>query len=422
MTAKVSVLPNGLRVVTDTMAELETVSLGVYVGVGAMYEPEELNGISHLLEHMAFKGTTTRSARRIAEQIEDVGGYINACTSRETTSYYIKVLKEDVPLAVDILADILQNSTFDPEEFAREKTVVLQEISQSADTPDDIVFDYFQAKAYPDQAIGRPILGTAEKVNAVTRETLDGFMKSNYTPSRMIVSAGGKVDHDEFVRLAADAFGGLKPAEGLTAADFMYQGGEHRENKDIEQVNLLLGFSGVSFYDDDYYTSHLLSTIFGGGMSSRLFQEIREKKGLVYSIYSFSSSYTKGGTFGVYAGTGEDEAAEVLPAVCTEIRRICENVTPEELARAKAQLKASVLMSLEHPSARSEQNAGHLLTYGRIVEKAEVLRKIAGVTEGDVLDLARRIFSGKPTLAALGPVANVPSYDSVREMLGGGGV
>lgn len=417
MTALVSVLPNGLRVVTDAMPELESVSLGVYVGVGAMYEPKDLNGISHLLEHMAFKGTTTRSARKIAEEIEDVGGYINACTARETTSYYIKVLKEDVPLAVDILSDILQNSTFDAEEFAREKTVVLQEISQSADTPDDIIFDYFQSKAYPDQAIGRAILGTAETVNAVTRETLDHFMKTNYTPSRMIVSASGNIDHETFVNLVFRSFGALKPAEGLKAEPAVYCGGEYRENKDIEQVNLLLGFPGVSFYDKDYYTAQLFSTLFGGGMSSRLFQEIREKKGLVYSIYSFSSSYSTGGTIGVYAGTGEQEAAEVLPAVCREIKRLYDGVTEEELNRAKAQLKAGILMSLEHPSARSEQNAGHLLVFGKVLGKDEILEKIADVSTKDILSLCERVFTGTPTLAVLGPSGNVPSYESVANML-----
>ncbi|MGN0905216.1 MAG: M16 family metallopeptidase [Alphaproteobacteria bacterium] len=417
MVQNISTLPNGLRVVTDVMPELETVALGVWVGVGAMYEPAELNGISHLLEHMAFKGTATRSARKIAEEIEDVGGYINACTSRETTSFYIKVLKEDMPLAVDILADILQNSIFDPEEFAREKTVVLQEISQSMDTPDDIVFDYFQGRAYPDQAAGRPILGTAETVGAVTRETLDAFMKSNYTPSRMVLSASGNIDPDAFVRRAEKAFGCLKPAQGLTAEDFVYQGGEFRMEKPIEQVNLVLGFPGVSFYDTEYYTAHLLSTLFGGGMSSRLFQEIREKRGLVYSIYSFSSSYTKGGTFGIYAGTGEEEAEELLPAVCDEIRRMRESVSSEELARAKAQLKASVLMTMEHPSARAEQNAGHLLTFDRLLQKEEILGRIADVTADDLLALAGRLFSGVPTLTSLGPVGRVLSYDKLVERL-----
>lgn len=417
MNAKVTVLPNGLRVVTDRMDELETVSLGIWVGVGAMYEPAEINGISHLLEHMAFKGTTTRSARQIAEEIENVGGYINACTSRETTSYYIKVLKEDVALGVDILADILQNSTFDPEEFAREKTVVLQEISQSIDTPDDIVFDYFQSRAFPDQPVGRPVLGSVETVKGISRETLDSYMKQNYTPKRMIAAASGKVDHDEFVRLVEKAFSSLTDKKGLTADDAVYQGGEHRENKPLEQVNLVLGFPGVSVVGDDYYTAHVLSTILGGGMSSRLFQEIREKRGLVYSVYSFNAAASKGGLFGIYAGTGEEEAAELLPAVCDEILKIRNEIGEEELVRAKAQLKAGVLMSLEHPTARCEQNAGHLLTFGRLLDKEEILEKIADTSVQKVIDLANRIFSKTPTLACLGPVSRVMSYDKLVEKL-----
>lgn len=417
MNAKVTVLPNGLRVVTDRMDELETVSLGIWVGVGAMYEPAEINGISHLLEHMAFKGTTTRSARQIAEEIENVGGYINACTSRETTSYYIKVLKEDVALGVDILADILQNSTFDPEEFAREKTVVLQEISQSIDTPDDIVFDYFQSRAFPDQPVGRPVLGSVETVKGISRETLDSYMKQNYTPKRMIAAASGKVDHDEFVRLVEKAFSSLADKKGLTADDAVYQGGEHRENKPLEQVNLVLGFPGVSVVGDDYYTAHVLSTILGGGMSSRLFQEIREKRGLVYSVYSFNAAASKGGLFGIYAGTGEEEAAELLPAVCDEILKIRNEIGEEELVRAKAQLKAGVLMSLEHPTARCEQNAGHLLTFGRLLDKEEILEKIADTSVQKVIDLANRIFSETPTLACLGPVSQVMSYDKLVEKL-----
>lgn len=417
MGRKMTVLPGGLRIVTDAMDELDTVSLGVWTGVGSMYEPAEINGISHLLEHMAFKGTTTRTARRIAEEIENVGGYINACTSRETTSYYIKVLKEDMPLAVDILADILQNSTFDPEEFAREKTVVLQEISQSVDTPDDIIFDYFQAQAFPDQPSGRPVLGTVETVTGISRETLDGYMKNNYTPERMIVAASGRISHEEFAALAEKAFHKLEKRQGLTAPEPVYKGGEYREDKPIEQVNIVLGFPGVTFYDDDYYTAHVLSTAFGGGMSSRLFQEIREKRGLVYSVYSFNAAASKGGLFGIYAGTGEEEAAELMPAVCDEILKIRDGISQEELNRAKAQLKASVLMSLEHPTARSEQNAGHLLTFGRLLEKEEILEKIAAVSLDGVKNLACRIFSQTPTLAALGPVGHVMSYDKLAGLL-----
>lgn len=414
---KVTVLPNGLRVVTDAMQGIETVSLGVWVGVGAMFEPEEINGISHLLEHMAFKGTTTRSARKIAEEVEDVGGYINACTSRETTAFYLKLLKDDLVLGVDILADILQNSVFDEEEFAREKTVVLQEISQSNDTPDDIVFDYFQEKAFPNQAIGRPILGNAQTVNAVSRDTIKNFMKTNYVPSRMVVSAAGNVRHDDFVKLIEKYFGGLKDGQGLTAADFVYEGGDVRKEKDIEQVNLILGFNGISYYDDRYYASHILSTILGGGMSSRLFQEIREKKGLVYSIYSYASIYTKGGIFGIYAGTGKQEASLVLPAICEEIAKIRTSVTDEEFLRAKTQLKAGILMSLEHSSARSEQNAAHTLIFNRLIDKDEILKKIAAVKKDDVVALAQDIFSQKPTLTALGPVRHVMDYDKLTSLL-----
>lgn len=417
MGRKMTALPDGLRIVTDTMDELDTVSLGVWTGIGSMYEPAQINGISHLLEHMAFKGTTTRTARQIAEEIENVGGYINACTSRETTSYYIKVLKEDMPLAIDILADILQNSTFDPEEFAREKTVVLQEISQSADTPDDIIFDYFQAAAFPDQPAGRPVLGSVETVTGISRETLDAYMKNNYTPERMVIAASGRVTHEEFAAMAEKAFHKLEKRQGLTAPDPVYQGGEYREDKPIEQVNVVLGFPGVTFYDDDYYTAHVLSTAFGGGMSSRLFQEIREKRGLVYSVYSFNAAASKGGLFGIYAGTGEEEAAELMPAVCDEILKVRDGISEEELNRAKAQLKASVLMSLEHPTARSEQNAGHLLTFGRLLEKEEILEKIAAVSLDGVKKLAGRIFSQTPTLAALGPVGHVMSYDKLSGIL-----
>lgn len=417
MTRKVTVLPNGLQIVTDNMDEVDTVSLGIWVDIGAMYEPAEINGISHLLEHMAFKGTTSRTACQIAEEIENVGGYINACTSRETTSYYIKVLKEDTALAVDILADILRNSIFDPEEFEREKTVVLQEINQSLDTPDDIVFEHFQTCAFPNQPAGRPVLGSVETVMGISRETLDSYMKTNYTPNRMVISAGGKIDHDEFVRLIEKYFGSMSAKDGLTAPDVVYKGGEYRENKSLEQVNLVLGFPGVSVFDDDYYTAHVLSTILGGGMSSRLFQEIREKRGLVYSVFSFNAAAIKGGLFGIYAGTGEAEAAELLPAVCDEILKIRQSVTKEELVRAKAQLKAGILMSMETTTTRAEQNAAQLLAFGRLKEKEEILDKIVNTTENDVTDLAERMFSQTPSLACLGPVKHVMSYDKLAETL-----
>lgn len=417
MTGKMTVLPNGLQIVTDTMDEVDTVSLGIWVDIGAMYEPAEINGISHLLEHMAFKGTENRTARQIAEEIENVGGYINACTSRETTSYYIKVLKEDAALAVDILADILLNSTFNPEEFEREKAVVLQEISQSVDTPDDIIFDYFQACAFPDQPAGRPVLGSVETVKGISREMLDSYMKTNYTPKRMVASACGKIDHDDFVRMIEKSFGSMTDKDGLTAPDAVYKGGEYRENKSLEQVNLILGFPGVSVLDDDYYTAHVLSTILGGGMSSRLFQEIREKRGLVYSVFSFNAAAVKGGLFGIYAGTGEKEAAELMPVLCDEILKIRHSVTQEELNRAKAQLKAGILMSMESPTSRAEQNAAQLLAFGRLKDKEEIVNKIVNTTADDVTALAERMFSRTPSLACLGPVKHVMSYDKLAQVL-----
>lgn len=408
---------SGLRIVTDTMPEIETISLGAWVNIGSMYEPKEINGISHLLEHMVFKGTKKRTAKQIAEEIENVGGYFNAATSRETTAFYIKVLKEDLNLAVDILSDILLNSTFEPSEFNREKSVVLQEISQSVDTPDDIIFDYFQECAYPEQPCGRPILGNIEIVQAISRETLHDYLKNNYTPDRMVISASGNLNHDVFVDLIQKAFSKLEHAKGLIALDARYVGGEKRIIKDIEQVNMVLGFPGVTIYDDNYFTSNILSTILGGGMSSRLFQEVREKRGLTYSVYSFSSSSAKGGLFGVYAGTGENEANETLEVICDELKKIQDHVSEEELQRAKAQFKAGILMSLESPTIRCEQNAGHLLIFNRLIEKEELIEKINKVSLEDIYLLSKNMFSQKITLALLGPVSKTTSYEQIEQRL-----
>ena len=312
MTVRTTTLDNGLRIVSDSMDNVETVSTGIWVDVGTRYETPEINGVSHFLEHMAFKGTERRTAREIVEEIEDVGGNLNAYTSRETTVYHAKVLKEDMPLAVDIIGDIAQNPTFDVDELERERGVILQEINQSNDTPDDVVFDYFQETAYPEQAVGRPVLGSTELVRDMSRETLMNYMQTNYTGSRMVLSAAGRLDHDTFVKLAEDAFGGLNKGNGADLETASYAGGDFRKERDLEQAHLLLGFDGISYNDDDFYTASVLSTLLGGGMSSRLFQEIREKHGLVYSIYSFLSCYSDGGLFGVYAGSGGEESSRRL--------------------------------------------------------------------------------------------------------------
>ena len=417
MSARVTTLANGLRVVTEDMPWVETVSLGVWVDVGTRNEPAAINGVAHLLEHMAFKGTTRRSARVIAEEIENVGGHLNAYTSREHTAFYAKVLKEDVPLGVDILSDILQHSTFDADELERERTVIIQEIGQAADTPDDVIFDRFQEQAYPDQAMGRPVLGEAEIIKTIGRDAVAGYMNQHYAADRMVLSAAGAVDHDRLVGLAEGAFTALPAYRGEPVEPARYRGGDLREEKDLEQVHLVLGFPGVSYADDDYYVASTLSTVLGGGMSSRLFQEIREKRGLVYTVYSFASSYADGGIFGVYAGTGEDEVEELMPVLCDEIVKSAESLTEEEVARARAQLKASILMGLESTSARCEHVASQLLIYGRPIETRELVRKIDEVDLGSVKRLARRIFAGAPTFTALGPIAKVEGFDRILDRL-----
>ena len=414
---RVTRLSNGFTVASDRMDSVETVSLGVWADVGTRNEPAEINGVSHLLEHMAFKGTERRSARAIAEEIEAVGGHLNAYTAREQTAYYAKILAADLPLAVDIIGDILQHSTFDAEELARERAVVLQEIGQAEDTPDDIVFDHFQSAAFPDQAMGRPVLGKAEIVGVLSGETIQGYMHRHYSPGRLVFAAAGRVDHERLVGLARSAFVDLVQSSPAAPEPARYMGGEIRVQRDLEQVHVVLGLPGVGYLDSDYYALGLLSTLVGGGMSSRLFQEIREKRGLVYSIYSFTSSFRDGGLFGVYAGTGEKEAAEILPLVIEELNRVPATVTEEELARARAQAKAGVQMSRESTSNRAEQLATQLLTYGRPVPSEEIIARIDAVDVAHLARIARRLTAGAPTLAALGPLGRLARLDQVAARL-----
>lgn len=418
MSIRATTLPSGLTILTDPMDTVETAALGVWVNAGTRHERPDVNGVSHLLEHMAFKGTRRRSARDIAEEMDDVGGHLNAYTSREHTAYYAKVLKEDVPLALDVIADILQHSTLDAEELAREQAVVVQEIYQAIDTPDDIIYDHFQSTAYPHQALGRPVLGTAELVRGMSRETLAGYMRETYGAGRMILAAAGRVDHDQVVAMAEAAFSEL-PANGVPEAEpAAYAGGDYREERDLEQVHIVLGFNGVSYADPDFYAASVLSTLLGGGMSSRLFQEVREKRGLAYSIYSYAASYNDGGLFAVYAGTGEREVAEVIPVVCDQVMAVTAAVSDEEVRRARAQLKSSILMSLESSASRCEQLARQMLAYGRTVPVEEVVAEVEAVDGEAVRRAARRLFAAPPTFAAIGPLGNVEDYERIRRRLG----
>ena len=417
MTIRVTTLPNGLRVATDTMPDVQSVSLGCWVGVGTRNEQASVNGVAHLVEHMLFKGTERRSAFRISEEIENVGGQLNAYTTREQTAYYAKVLHEDAGLALDLIADMLQHSTLDEEELTRERTVVLQEIGQAADTPDDIIFDHFQATAYPGQPLGRPVLGTEEIVGALSRSALVDYIDGHYGAPGIVLSAAGRLDHDRLVDMALKAFGKLPNQPVPESENAVYTGGDFREARDLEQMHLVIGFDGVGVHDPDYYAHSVLSTLLGGGMSSRLFQEVREKRGLVYSIYTFAGAYRDGGLFGVYAGTGEDEVTELVPVVCDELMKVAEDVTDDEVARAAAQLRAGTLMALESTMSRCEQLGQQLLVYGRPVPIEEIVRKIGAVDRDAVMRVARRLRASRPTVAALGPISRLEEYDRIAARL-----
>ena len=414
---RVETLPSGLTVVTEEMPRVETVSFGAYVAAGTRHEQAAENGVSHFLEHMAFKGTENRSAVAIAEEIEAVGGHINAYTAREQTAYYVKLLKEDIALGADIIGDILTHSSFEPEELERERGVILQEIGQANDTPDDIIFDHFQEAAFPNQPMGRPTLGTEEVIRSMPRHALTNYMRAHYGTRNVVVAATGKLKHDEVVRLAETHFADLptSPVPAPLASD--YRGGEFREARDLDQVHIVLGFPAVSYAHPDFYASMMLSTLLGGGMSSRLFQEIREKRGLVYSIYAFNAPATDSGLFGIYAGTGESEAEELMPVTLEELRRVQHDVTEVELQRARAQAKASILMSLESTGSRCEQLARQLQVYGRILPVEEMVAQIEAVRTEDVCRAASRIFREKPTLAVLGPGGKVPGLPTIAETL-----
>jgi predicted Zn-dependent peptidase len=414
---RVTRLPSGLTVVTERMDRVETVSLGGYVASGTRHELPEENGASHFLEHMAFKGTERRTATMIAEEIEAVGGHINAYTAREQTAFYVKLLKEDMALGMDIIGDILCHSSFDPGELERERGVILQEIGQANDTPDDIIFDHFQETAFPGQPMGRPVLGTERSIKGMKRDVLMRYMHRHYAAANTVVAGAGNLDHDRFLELVQQHFADLPPDLPPSATAGRYEGGEFREERDLDQVHIVLGFPAVSYADPEYYPAMMLSMVLGGGMSSRLFQEIREKRGLVYSIYSFNAPYLDSGLFGIYAGTGESEAAELMPVALDELHKIQDSVRHEELARARAQVKAGLLMSLESTGTRCEQLARQIQVFGRVIPTAETVAKIEAVTEADVRRAAARIFRARPTLAAMGPAGKVPALPQIAERL-----
>jgi len=419
MTVQVSRLPSGLAVVTDAMPHLETASLGVWVGSGSRFEDTDEHGISHLLEHMAFKGTSRRTAREIVETIEAVGGDLNAGTGVEVTAYYARVLKADVPLALDVLSDILTDPAFAPEELAREQNVIVQEIGAAEDTPDDIVFDHLQSTAFPDQAVGRSILGTPATVRSLTGRKLRGYLARTYRAPDMVIAAAGAIDHAAVLAEAEQRFAKFNGAAASPPTPARFRGGSHIEARDLEQVHVAMALEGVPQRNLDLYSLHVFTNIVGGGMSSRLFQEVREVRGLCYAIYAFHAPYADTGLFGLYAGTDQVDAPELMRVVIDQIQSAAETLTEAEVARAKAQMKAGILIALESSSARAEQLARQLITYGRPIPVEEIVSRVDAVTVESARAAGRALIArSRPALAVLGRGRGLESVATIAESLG----
>jgi len=419
MTVELSRLPSGLAVVTDAMPHLETASLGVWVGSGSRYEEVDEHGISHLLEHMAFKGTSRRTAREIVETIEAVGGDLNAGTGVEITAYYARVLKADVPLALDVLSDILTDPAFDPGELTREQNVIVQEIGAVEDTPDDIVFDHLQSTAFPDQAVGRSILGTPATVRSLTGRKLRAYLGRTYRASDMVIAAAGAIDHQTVLAEAERRFAKLNGGAASPPTPARFRGGSRIEGRDLEQVHIAMALEGLPQRNADLYSLHVFTHIVGGGMSSRLFQEVREVRGLCYAIYAFHSPYADTGLFGLYAGTDHVDAPELMRVVIGEIESAAETLTEKEVARAKAQMKAGILIALESSSARAEQLARQLIMHGRPIPVDEIVAKVDAVTVESARAAGRALIRrSRPALAVLGRGRGLESVATIAENLG----
>ncbi|MCE2516287.1 MAG: insulinase family protein [Alphaproteobacteria bacterium] len=405
---QVTTLTSGLRVVSADMAGAETVSVGFWVNAGARDEHHAEHGLAHMLEHMAFKGTAQRSAADIAREVEDKGGYINAHTSREETAYYLRLMAEDLDFGIDLLADILINSTYPEDEIDREKGVIIQEIGQAMDTPDDVVFDLFQQVSHPANPMGRPILGTVDCVSAFSRDDLFAFQRRYYAASSIVVSAAGRVDHDKLVPMVEAAFAGLDDAATPTprlAPTWPGEAQSRREimTRDLEQAHLVVGLPGLSFADEDRLALSALAIMYGGGMSSRLFQEAREKRGLCYSVFAFGQSFSDSGVMAVYAGTSQDDTSEMIKLAGQELVDLAGHATPEETVRAVAQMRASLRMQQESVTNVGEAMARQMMIYGELKSPSQWLAEMDAITVDDIRRVAAGLLTHGPVLAGIGP-------------------
>ena len=418
---RLTTLANGLRVVSEEIPGVHSTVVGIWIGVGARDEPAEQNGCAHFLEHMMFKGTTTRDARKIAEEIEAVGGYLNAATGRETTTYYCQVLPEDMELAVDILVDMVVNSLFDETELEREKQVVLQEIAQIEDSPEDQLFDLIQHQAWPNQGLGRPILGLAASVSTLSADDLRQFVKTNYVTHNIVVSAAGRVDHDRLIDIIQDKLIKHQATIASTPASTrqlaQYQGGTLQHSQDNEQINLAVGYRSLAITDPRFATQEVLATLVGGGMSSRLFQTIREQEGLAYAISSFVSAYRETGMFGVFAATSPDLAHRLVTRLAKELHDLRDGFEPDEVSRAKAQLRAGRLMARDSVSHRARWMASDLLIFGHIRDENDILASLARVNCDALQGMWHELSSEPISFAAIGPLAAASDIESALSLI-----
>ena len=402
-------LPNGVRVVTETIDHVQSISLGIWVATGARFEDHERRGISHFLEHMLFKGTEKRpTAKQIADEMDAVGGYLNAFTDKEYTCYYARTLAEHLPLAVDILSDMYMNSRFDPEETARERKVVLEEIKRRDDDPDDLVHDLFAETIYPDHPLGLPVIGRAEVVAALTPEDLRSYMMQYYGPEAVILSAAGNLEHERVVALAQDTLGQMKGAVSPTSLSApQTKRGLLHYTRPTEQVNFCIGTRGYGQMDEDKYALAIIDTVLGGSMGSRLFQEIREKRGLAYSVGSYAATHREGGYFAAYGGTSPDTYEECLALVREEFARVRrEGISEGEMQRSKNQFRGSIIMAQESMSSRMNRIGKSEVYFDRVIPLDEIVAAIEGVTHDDIRRVAEAVFpedADALTVAAVGP-------------------
>jgi predicted Zn-dependent peptidase len=399
---RLTTLGSGLRVASRSMPGLETAAVGLYADAGSRHEPAPVNGIAHLFEHMVFKGAGGRSAREISEAIEDVGGELNACTERDGTSFTATVMAEHVPLGVELIADMIRRPHFTPAELEREKDVVLQELGEARDTPNDIIFDELWEAAFADQPLGRSILGDAASVGRITVEDLHAWRTERYRAGSLVLVAAGKVDHDALVALAERHFEGLPEGEQGEHEPAAYTGGARIGRLKSEQAHLALGMPAPAQRAPDYFAARLFSDIVGGGASSRLFHQLREDRGLAYSIYSHLQPYSDAGIFYVYAATARRQSAAAAALIEEVIAKAAEDATPRELERVRTQARASLLMSLETPWGQAHYVARQLGVYGRLVDPSEVVAKLAEVTLDDVRAAGARMIAGPRARATIG--------------------